>query len=240
MTITVFGLDAGTSNYTSLCVVEGEGWNVHCRTIKAVGSIAGPQIEDILVQYYNRYKPKLVVMEFNGPGSTLAPYFERNQPQIPLATVDVAIPLPEDYELTLWDDLRIDSKFALNIRAAMYWIVRCLFRDEKIKIWFDDEELEVQLGTLRWDNDTQRGDKMYMVNKKKLKFKSSELDSEPFSKSPDKADSLALACLGYAILMQQELGADGEFGEDVDGEEIIDPITAGYFQLDQITEEAVE
>lgn len=235
--LTVLGLDAGVAGYSSICVLQGNGWDVICPKIEAIHSIAGPDLELTLARYNAYYSPKLVVMEQNGPGATLGPYFERNQPQIPLATVDVALPLPDDYELLLWEDQRITHEIVLNIRAAMYWILRLMFRDQKIKLWFDDEELEVQLGTIRWENDQVRGDKIYMVNKKKLKFKSSELDSEPFSKSPDKADSLALAILSYSILMQQEIDDDTKINQDTDEREIIDPIAAGFFQLSELTQE---
>lgn len=237
---TVLGLDAGVAGYSSICVLQGNKWDVQCVSVEAVHSINGPDLEALLARYHAKYQPRLVVMEQNGPGATLGPYFQRNQPQIPLATVDVVLPLPEDYELLLWDDIRINNLLVLNIRATMYWILRLLFRDQKIKLMFDDEELEIQLGTLRWDNDPTRGDKIYMLNKKKLKFKSSELDSEPFSKSPDKADSLALAVLGYSILMQQEVGEDGEVTQGIEEDDIIDPITEGFFQLDHITQEATE
>ena len=239
MSITVCGLDMGISNTSSICVLRGDKWNIDCVKIEAIQSISAPDLEHVVARYNAIYKPNLFIMELNGPGGTFAPYIERNQPQIPLATIDVATPLPEGYELKIWDDIVVDSTMVLNIRAAMYWILRLMFRDQKIKLYFDDEELEVQLGTLQWDVDTNRGDKIYMVNKKKLKFKSSELDSEPFSKSPDKADSLALAILAYTIIMQNEIDENIEFGQSVDENDIIDPITAGFFQLDQITEEAV-
>ena len=235
--ITVIGLDMGISNTSSVCVLRGEGWNVECVRIEAIESISAPDLEHVIVRYDAAYKPRLVIMELNGPGGTFAPFVERNQPHIPLATIDVALPLPKDYELKIWDDISITNQTVLNIRAAMYWILRLMFRDQKIKLHFDDEELQVQLGTLQWDNDTNRGDKIYMVNKKKLKFKSSELDSEPFSKSPDKADSLALAILGYTILMQQEMVDDAEVGQGVAQEEIIDPVAAGFFQLSELTQE---
>lgn len=238
--LTVLGIDAGVAGYSSICVLQGNGWDVVCPKIEAIHSISGPDLELTLARYNAFYNPKLVIMEQNGPGATLGPYFERNQPQIPLATIDVSAPLPNDYELLLWDDQRITNQIVLNVRATMYWILRLMFRDQKIKLWFEDEELEVQLGTIRWENDQVRGDKIYMINKKKLKFKSSELDSEPFSKSPDKADSLALAILGYAILMQQEAIDDVGIGQGMAEEEIIDPITAGFFQLSELTQEMTD
>ena len=229
----------GITGYSAVCVLQGDGWNIRCLKIEAFHSISSPDLEHAIARCSALYNPKLFLMEQNGPGATFAPYIERNQPQIPLATIDVALPLPENYTLKLWDDQEITGQLVLNIRAAMYWILRLMFRDQKIKLYFEDEELGVQLQTLLWQNDQVRGDKIYMVNKKKLKFKSSELDSEPFSKSPDKADSLALAILAYTIIMQQEIDENAEFGQEVNENDVIDPIAAGFFQLDQITEEAV-
>lgn len=240
MTLTVGGIDAGTSGKSSICILQGNGWDMYCPVIEAIQSISAPDLESVIARHHAVYNPKIMIMELNGPGATLGPYIEKNQPQIPLATVDVSLPLPEEYSLWLWDEIEVSHRIVLNVRAAMYWVLRLAFRDQKIKLHFDDEELEVQLGTLRWDNDNARGDKIYMLSKKKLKFKSSELDSEPFSKSPDKADSLALAILGYTILMQQQLGDDDEIRQDVDEGEIFDPTHDGFFQLDHLTQEAVE
>ena len=235
--ITAIGLDAGTSGKSAISVLQGNDWSkVHCVALEAAQSIAAPDLEALLVRYCEHYNPQIVVMEENGPGAVFAGYIERNQPSIPLATVNTQLALPEDYELILWNDIRINTAELLNVRAAMCWILRLLFQDRRIELWFDDEELIAQLGTLRWDHDNARGDKIFMVSKRKLRFKSSELDTEPFSKSPDKADSLALASLGYAILMQQDL-PETLTGEASQEQDIIDPVIEGMFAVDDLTTE---
>ena len=231
------GLDAGTSGKSAIAVLKGNSWDeVHCVALEAAQSIADPDLEALLVRYCEHYNPNVVIMEENGPGAVFAGYIERNNPTIPLATINPQLALPENYELVLWDDIRITGLELLNIRASMCWILRLMFRDKRIILHFDDEELIAQLGTLRWDHDTVKGDKIYMIPKRKLRFKNSELDEEPFSRSPDKADSLALAALGYAILMQQE-NVEIDMGERTAEEDIIDPIIPGMFEVGKLTTE---
>ena len=57
----------------------------------------------------------------------------------------------------------------------------------------------------------------------------SELEGYDFSRSPDKADALALASLGYALLMQ-EIISDAQ-GPTQQEEEIIDPLIDGMFAV---------
>lgn len=223
--ITVIGLDLGTSNKTAMCVLRGDGHMVRMIHMKALQSVSPPDVESWLDRLNSQYSPQIVLMEQNGPGAVFHGFVERNKPYIPLATIDTSLPLPEEYELPLWGEVAINAKEYLNVRAAMYFTMRFFFRDQRIKLYRDDEELAAQLSILKWDHDNMRGDKLFMVSKRKLKTVTSELDEEPFSKSPDKADALALACFAYALLEQQ--GAEGQDVQEVD--EFIQPPADGYF-----------
>lgn len=237
--ITSIGLDAGTSGYSAISVFQGNDWNeVNCVSLEAIKGIDPPDLEMLVLRYCTHYKPNIVIMEENGPGYVFAGYLEKHGSAIPLATINPQAQLPDNYEINLWNNIVISSAEFKDVKAAMCWILRLLFRDNRIRLWFDDDELIAQLGTLRWDNDPMRGDKIFMVSKRKLKFKSSELDTEPFSKSPDKADSLALAALGYATLMQQENETVNP--DEVQQEDIIDPIIPGMFTVSELTDEVVE
>lgn len=73
-----------------------------------------------------------------------------------------------------------------------------------------------------------RGDKIYMLSKRKLHMVTSDLDEEPFSKSPDKADSLALGLFAYCL--RREIGDDEQSGAPLE-DEIIQPTEPGMFSL---------
>jgi hypothetical protein len=226
--VTVVGLDLGTSGKTAICVVRGDGYKLRMIHMQAIQSISPPDVESWLERICGQYQPKIVLMEANGPGAVFHGFVERNKPHIPLATIDTSVPLPEGYELPLWGEVAINQKEYLNIRAAMYFTMRLMFRDQKITLYKDDEELAAQLSILRWDHDNMREDKLFMISKRKLKTITSELDEEPFSKSPDKADALALACFAYALIQLQE---NEDVGEVQEMDEIVEPTTDGYFPL---------
>lgn len=229
-TIIAAGLDLGTSGKSSVAIVKGDyDFRVKCVHLEAFQGVSGPELEVGIERIHGKFQPNLWLMEMNGPGEIFAGYIQRNKPHIPLATIDTSLPLPEDYKIILWDEIEIGTKLVLNIRAAMYWILRLFFRDERTKIYREDEELFAQLSVLRWDNDIARGDKIFMLSKRKLRFATSDLDEEPFSKSPDKADSLALAHFAYVLLQQQ--GEQDVTQEEGQSEMIIDPTTQGFFPL---------
>lgn len=235
--ITVVGVDLGTSGKSAICVVRGDLFKVKCIFLEAVQSIAGPDLEAMIDRVSRQFHPSIVLMELNGPGAVFADYITRNKPYIPLATVDTSLPLPEGYTIPLWDEIEVNHKLVLNVRAAMYWILRLFFRDQRTRIYKDDEELFAQLSVLRWDNDNARGDKIFMISKRKLRFTTSDLDEEPFSKSPDKADALALAHFAYVLAEQQGMESQAS---DEGHEEIIDPTTEGFFQNIGFEETEVE
>ena len=224
--ITVASCDLGTSGKSAICALRGDRFRVKCIYLEAVQSIAGPDLEEMVDQVNRQFHPSIFLMEQNGPGAVFADYLTRFKPHIPLATVDTSLPLPEGYTIPLWDEIEVNHKLVLNIRAAMYWILRLFYRDQRSTIYKEDEELFSQLSVLRWDNDNARGDKIYMISKKKLRFTTSDLDEEPFSKSPDKADALALAHFAYCLAEQQ--GMESQAGEEAE-EQLIEPVSDGFF-----------
>ena len=230
--LTTAGLDLGTSGKSAITVLQGADFNLICRHSEAISSINPVDLEARIEVVHARFNPDVWVMELNGPGAVFSSYLQKNRPHIPLATIDVGARLPEE-DIILWSDaVRISDKEFLNIRAGMYFIVRLLMREQRLKFLKEYPEMFAQLSVIRWDNDNARGDKIYMIPKRKLKLKSnSDLEDEPFSKSPDMADSLALSALGYALLMQQL------FDESTEGEvmvDIIPPTVVGMFNIDQI------
>lgn len=235
--ITVGSLDLGTSGKSAICIVQGEKFKVKCIYLEAIQSISAPDLEVVLDQAHARFQPQIWLMEMNGPGAIFEAYLQKNKPHIPMATVDTSLPLPEEYTIPLWEDFEVNHKLVLNVRAAMYWILRLFYRDQRSKIYKDDEELFAQLSVLRWDNDNARGDKIYMISKRKLRFATSDLDEEPFSKSPDKADALALAHFAYCLMEQQNVeGVETEEQHD----EVVEPPADGFFPVVGFEEEEGE
>lgn len=221
------GVDLGRSSKSAFCVIEGFGWQklkmVH---LEALSSISAPEVEKITNELCYRFGVNLAVVESNGPGGVFAEFAMLHNPQLPLFSVDVGEP---PIPLQLWDDLRMDEREYYNIRAENYFIVRHLFRAGKLKLAFEDTELFAQLTATYWDTDKTRSDKIKLMPKKNMRMSdfASELEGVQFSRSPDKADALALACLGYAILMQDELAS--QQGGQMD--EIMQPTVEGYFDI---------
>lgn len=229
--IRCIGLDLGTSGKTAMSIVDGEDFHLILRHLDVLDSADAPVVERRLNYLCGQWNPRIVLMELNGPGGVFAAYVQENRPHIPLATLDVSLPLPEDNDIPLWEEsYRLTNREHLNVRMAMYWNLRLLFQKQRIRLYKDIPELASQLSTLRWDHDNLRGDKLFMISKKKLRLKNlSDLDDEPFSKSPDMADSLALACFAYTLMHQQELDGD-EMGKE-EADEIYDPKIPGLFDL---------
>lgn len=240
MKLRAVGLDLGISGKSAITTVEGDEFQLTCLESKAIMSIDAPEVERWLVNVVSRFNPDVVLMEINGPGGIFYPYVTKNHPTMKLATIDPQAQLPEEGDIMLWNEAyRISCREFLNIRAGMYWVVRLLMREQRLKFLKEYPEMFSQLSSLRWDHDTNRGDKIYMISKKKLKLKNlSDLDDEPFSKSPDMADSLALAVFGYTLLYQQYIeGMDGE-SEEID--EIYAPKVPGLFDLTPLDMEYAE
>jgi hypothetical protein len=231
MKFKVLGVDLGRSGKTSFCIIEGTDWELLCPYLKAISSISAPEVDQHVVNLHSMHNFDLICIEQNGPGGTFAEFFYRDHPSVPMITVDTSAgPLL----LPLWGELELSEKELINIRAEMYWIVRLLFKEQHIKLLEEDAELFAQLSSLRWDYDKNKNERIYMLTKRKFTYsrQMSELDAEPFSRSPDKADSLALAALAYAICMllakQQEAG-DGE-----NNDEIVLPLVDGFFNIDAV------
>lgn len=212
-------VDVGRSGKSAFCVVAGKGWErlkvIH---LEALSSISAPEVEAVMTRLYHQFNANIITVESNGPGGVFVDYAMLHNPSLPLFSVDVGdIPI----KLYLWDEILIDDREYINIRAANYFIVRHLFRAGKLKLPYEDTELFAQLTATFWDADKTRGDKIKLMPKKNMRMSdfASELEGVQFSRSPDKADALALACLGYTILMQDDLLA-ARGGQE---EEIIQP-----------------
>lgn len=207
-------LDLGRSGKTAFCVVAGKEWDrlkmIH---LSAISSISAPDVEKILLDLYARYNPGIIIMESNGPGGVFAEFAMLHNPSLPLWAIDVGEP---PLTLYLWDDLQMNDREYVNVRAEEYFIVRYLFRSGKLKLNYEDVELFAQLTATYWDADRTRNDKIRLMPKKSMKMSdfASELEGVQLSRSPDKADALALACLGYTILMQDQ--ANGKLGPQED------------------------
>ena len=223
--VVVGGCDLARSGKSAFSVLAGQDWKVRLVHLSALQSVSGPDVEARLCQLHYQYNPALWVLELNGPGGVFADFVTKNHPEIPLATVDVSLP---PIDLLLWKDIPISAAEYLNLRAAMYFIVRLMLRDKRLTFISEDAELFAQLSSTWWEPDRSRAEKIKLVNKKSLKFAQgvSELEGFNFSKSPDKADSLALAAFGFAVLAQEERG-EGEAEEDF----ICQPDFPGFFPI---------
>lgn len=228
--ITVCGLDLGRSSKTAFNILGGEGWDLRCLHMEDASSISAPEVERILNTLNGQFQPQVIIVEANGPGGVFAEFAVKNNPNLPLYTV---YPDQPAYILQLWNNIVLHEREFLNIRAEMYFILRYLFRDNKIALPYEDPELFAQLTSTYWDSDKARADKIRLTPKKMMRISShsSELEGYDFSRSPDKADALALAALGYALLMQEELESSG--GGDAQQEEIVEPSleNLGFFPI---------
>ena len=221
------GIDLGRSGHTAFSVIVGDGWDmlrlVHLETHQ---SIMATDVERYLVTINARFSPSICIVESNGPGGVFADFVAEHHPGIPLYPVDVSQP---PFTLFLFNDIKLDASEYLNVRAENYFILRYLLKAGRLKFAFEDAELFSQLSSTFWDVDKSKSEKIRLMPKRNMKISNftSELEGIQFSRSPDKADSLALACLGYAILMQDDLAV----GKGQAEEEIIQPEVEGYFDL---------
>lgn len=218
------GTDIARSGQSAFCVLAGVDWHVRMIHLSSIASVTAPEVEAVLVSVAMRYEPHVIVLESNGPGAMFADFVAKNQPGLALATIDTSLPATP---LPLWGSLELTAKEILNIRTEMHWIVRLLLRDRRLTFDKEDEELFAQLSSMTWDYDRIRGDRIALISKRNLRLPhGSELEVEPFSRSPDKADALALAALGYAALQQRDLPATVEIEED-----IIQPEFEGFYDI---------
>ena len=228
--IITLGVDLGRAGKTAFCVLTGnEQFTIHCPHLSALSSVSSPQVEESLMTMYGRFTPDVIVLENNGPGGIFVDYLLHHHQELLSRIISIDTSLPP-LELELWNDLKLSAKELLNVRAEMYWLTRLLFKERRITLSEEDEELFAQLSTIAWDWDTTRNDKIYIISKRKLNLRTmSELGGELFSKSPDKADSLALAALGYAIVVQEFLTKTSEEQE----EEFTQPLEGyeGFFDI---------
>jgi hypothetical protein len=226
MDVRVLGVDLGRSGKTSFCILEGNNFHAHCPYLHAISSITAPAVENIVVDLHAQYNFNIICVETNGPGGTFVEYCYRDHPEIPIISINTSA---DPILFELWDGLELSEKDLLNIRAQMYWLTRLFFKDQRITLAQEDAELFAQLSTLRWDYDKNKNERIYMLSKRQFRYsrQSSEIDAEPFSRSPDKADSLALAIFAYCLCMQMlKDQALGEINDD-----IIFPRQDGFFDL---------
>ena len=216
------GVDLGISGKTAFHIVAGENFQLRTLYMQAILSIKAPAVEEIIDKINTAFHPNLFLLESNGPGGIFVQYLVQNKPHVPVAMVDSSKP-PMDIEL--WDSTILTKDGFLNYRAVGFWLVHMLFRDKRITLPRDDPELTAQLTTLYYHEHPQLK-KVQIVSKRKLKFNSSELGDIDLSHSPDKADALMLAALGYAVLHQQEKVITG-----IQMQEIIEPEVAGFFPI---------
>ena len=218
------GCDIGRSGKTAFSCVEetgvGNSWTLRqCMQTSIVG-ISAPEVEQHIVRWFSILNPAIVVMEGNGPGGPASDYIILNNPQIPLLVVDTGLP---GLDVPIWNNVVLSEKEFANVRAEMYWVVKLLLKERRLKFAYEDAELFGQLSSLPWELDKTKGERIKIASKRglKLNYYHSELEGNPGSRSPDKADALALSCFGYAMVVGQTVGKkdddDGIYMPDQDG-----------------------
>lgn len=221
--VAVVGLDLGGSGTTVLTTLIGEAWKLRFLPQIAMRSVSPQEVEVQLLNLLGLYQPRAIFAEWNGPGNVFLQYVAERHPSLPIVGVDTSLAA---IPLTLWGNIQMDSLSYLNIRAQMYWIVRLLYRDRRITAVEEDPELFAQLSTIRWEFDRQYKDRIQIKPKREMRaFYSSSLGEVTIARSPDKADSLCLAALAYA-LCQNEANTIV-----VPYDEIVQPDVDGYFSL---------
>ena len=224
--ITSLGLDLGRSNNTVPIVLGGDKWNLRLLHIETLKSISAPAVEEHVNTLYSIYIPDIIVIESNGPGGVFIDYLTKNNSSLPVIGVDTSVP-PTDLDgLSLWNDMIINAKELYNIRAAMYWLVRLLFRDRLISLPYEDTELFAQLSGIKWAEHRPTS-KIILDTKKGMHSFKSDLGEIESTRSPDKADAFCLAALGYALAYRES------HGQAVAVDEIIEPEPGweGFFDL---------
>lgn len=220
------GVDLGRTNNTIPIVLSGDKWKLRLTHIETLRSISAPRVEEHVNMLYALYTPEIIVIENNGPGGVFIDYLVKNNASLPVVGVDTSLPPDDLDELPLWDDLMIHAKEFFNVRAAMYWITKLLFRDRRITLPSEDTELFAQLSGIYW-GEHPTNSKIRIQPKKSMKTFESELGSLESTRSPDKADAFCLAALGYALIYrdsQPQVALVDEIIEPREGWE-------GYFDL---------
>lgn len=209
-------VDLGRSGHSAFSILIGDGWDrIKLVHMESHASIMATDVEKHLVRLHAQWNPACWVIEANGPGGVFCEFASQNHPYLPIYSVDVS---QQPSTLYLWDSIVFNDREYLNWRACEYFILRYMLRAGKLKFAFEDAELFSQLCSTFWDVDKSRGEKIRIMPKRNMKINNytSELEGIQFSRSPDKADSLALACLGYAILMQDDIAdARGKVEEEI-------------------------
>ncbi len=221
------GLDLGRSGKTAFSCVTGLDFQLRQCFSHTISSISAPDVETELVKINRLLSPDLIVVEGDGPGGVFAEFVMLHHPEIPLYTVFTGHPA---LSLALWDENVLSEQEYINIRAEMYWIVHLLLKNARLMFQYEDAELFAQLTSTQWDADKARGDRIRIVPKKmmKISYYHSELEGNPGSRSPDKADALALSCLAYAILYTDDNAGRQKGGQSDD---IIEPEEPGFFPI---------
>jgi len=219
------GLDLGRSGKTAIAVVSGENWHLRLIHLEEHSSISAPDVETAILRVYARFQPQVIILEMNGPGGVFAEFVVQKNPGLPLLTVDVSHP-PVDIQL--WEDFQFIPEEYLNIRAEQYFIVHYLLKHKRLKFPYEDAELFAQLSSTYWDLDKTKAEKIRLMPKKNMKVSdfTTELEGLSFSRSPDKADALAMACLGYALIASSDT-----LGEESQTNDVIQPLQDGYFDI---------
>ena len=221
--VAVVGLDLGGSGTTVLTPLIGEQWQLRLLPQIALRSVSPQEVEGHLLTLLALYQPRAMLAEWNGPGSVFLQYVIERHPSLPIVGVDTSLAA---IPLTLWNGLQMHPLQFLNIRAQMYWLIRLLYRDQQITAVQEDAELFAQLSTIRWEFDRQYKDRIQIKPKREMRaFYTSSLGEVSIARSPDKADSLCLAGLAYALCQNEASTVAAPI------DEIVQPEIDGYFPL---------
>lgn len=221
-----FGLDLGRSANTVPVILGGDDWHLRLLHIENLRSVSAPFVEERINTLYSMYTPGIIVIEVNGPGGVFIDYLTKHNSSLPVVGVDTSVPPTDIDGVELWGDMVINAKEFYNVRAAMYWLTKLLFRDRRITLPHEDAELFAQLSSILWMEDKQTS-KIRIDPKKGMKTFKSDLGEMDSTRSPDKADAFCLAALGYALIHQaSHIPADSV-------DEITEPELAGFFPLGQ-------
>lgn len=232
-TIISAGVDLGSSGKTAFHVVVGQNFRLKTVYQHSIVSVRPQQVEEEIQAIYTQFNPDVFLMESNGPGAIFLSYVHEHLSHIPIVGVDTSSSPPEE-GIFVWDDMMMNNKTHLNMRAIMYWIVHLLLRDQRLSLLREDAELFVQLTSTYWEFDKTRGDKLKITPKRNLRITGSEFEGLDFSKSPDKADACALSCLGYTLLAQEDILTQRNPVKQE--EEVIEPEFDGFFEIGKLLE----
>lgn len=221
------GVDLGRSGKTAFVVLACQDWRLHLFHMEEYNSISAPEVQKYLETAVARFDPAVIVMESNGPGGVLADYLYAAHPLWPLFAFDVSQP---GFTFNLYEGLVFTTQEYLNIRAQEYMLIRQLLASRRLTFEYEDPELFAQLSSTYWDIDKTKSERIRLMPKRNMRVSNytTELEGISFSRSPDKADALALACLGYALAAQEEGDFLGTGGRE---DEIIEPDIPGLFPI---------